>query len=257
MEGKINILGISFSNITKRDAEEKILNSKATKECITIFTPNPEIAVKAQSDENIKKMINSAALVLPDGIGIVIASKFLSTPVKERICGIDMGEFIIDYANKNSLKLYLLGGKKGVSERAASEIASRYPKLKICGTHHGYFDKHGEENQSILQELQSLQPDIIFVCLGFPEQEKWIKENIPLLPSIKIAAALGGSLDIWSGDIKRAPDFMRKIGLEWMWRILKSPKRIKRIFAIPIFLASVAKQKYQTKKEHRKTDIKI
>ena len=253
MSKKIDIIGILFSDITRKGFEEKIESSLNKGEFISIFTPNPEIAVKAYGLTELSQTINSASLVLPDGIGIVIASRILKTPIKERVTGIDTGEFILSLANKKKLKVYLLGGKKGVIENAAWNISKKYPCLKVCGYHHGYFDRSGKENEQLIRDINTSSPDIIFVCLGFPDQELWISKNCANIPSLKISAALGGSIDVWANNVKRAPKLWQKLGIEWLWRVICSPSRIKRLKYIPIFLKLVINQRSCNRKNNKKS----
>ena len=239
MRKRINILKINFDNLEKKEVEFSISDSIRRGKQISIFTPNPEILLKAYNSPDLIDILNSSELVLPDGIGIVIASRILKTPLKERITGIDTGEFILRYANKHSLRVFLLGGKAGVAEVAAEKLSLKYPSLNVCGTHHGYFEKSGNENKAVIEKINLASPDIVFVCFGFPEQEKWIHKNRALISSVKIYAGLGGSIDVWAGNKRRAPLPIQKAGLEWAWRIMLEPRRIRVIFRIPKFLNMV------------------
>ena len=192
-------------------------------------------------------MLNSAELLLPDGIGVIYASRILGSPLPERIAGIDMGEYLLRLAAERSLKVYLLGARPGVAELAAANLIKTFPKLIICGTHHGYFNKNGAYNSHLLSEINSAAPDILIVCFGAPAQEKWIYDNKHSLNSVRIIAGLGGSLDVWSGKVSRAPRIMQKLSLEWVWRIFRQPKRITFLFKIPIFLLAVYMQKRKNK----------
>ena len=193
----------------------------------------------AQKDARFKEVLNSADLLLPDGIGVVIASRILGAPLSERITGIDTGEFILKLASARSIPVFLLGAKPGVAERAATEIKARYPNIKIAGTHHGYFNKSGAENDEIIRCIKNSGARILFVCFGAPIQEKWIFENKGCLKSIKLYIGLGGAFDVWSKDVRRAPQALQIIGLEWLWRIIKEPHRAGFLLKIPCFLCKV------------------
>ncbi len=233
------ILGIRFEANKESDVHSKIESSITENKTISIFTPNPDIIMKAQKDTEFKKILNSADILLPDGIGVILASKILSSPLPERITGIDMGEYILTLASKRGLKVFLLGGKQGVAELAAKKLRDRYNGLCICGTHHGYFDKNGKESKAVADYVSSQNPDIVFVCFGAPSQERWIYENKDLIPTSKIFIGLGGSLDVWSESVKRAPVIFRKLGLEWLWRVAHDLRKADRLFVIPSFFRSV------------------
>jgi len=143
-----------------------------------------------------------------------------------------------------------LGGKPSVADKAADRLRDRFPTLTVCGMHHGYFDHTAAsaENQAVLADIQSKAPHILFVCLGFPCQERWIVENTPQLPSLSLAMGLGGSLDVWSGNLRRAPKLLRSCGLEWLWRAIRQPRRFFRLIRLPAFLATAVYKNLHRKK---------
>lgn len=242
-----NILGINFKDRTKKEVRESISNALSENKRLIIFTPNPQFALAVQKNTELRDIVNSADILIPDGIGIIIASRILSTPLTERITGVDMGESILEYANQNALRVFLLGGRESASLKASQNISKRFPKLVLCGAHHGYFDKQSNENNDVIKKIKTASPDIVFVCFGFPEQEKWIYNNKNSLPDVKLFAGLGGSIDIWAGDIRRAPRAFQRLGLEWLWRVLRQPSRLRIFSDIPAFLICVLKQKYSMK----------
>lgn len=254
MKKRIEILGIKFDDISFRDTEEVIRRAIEEKSYLSIFTPNPEIALEAQRDTSLLALINSSELVLADGIGIIIASRILGEPICERVTGIDVGELILSIANEKSLRIFLLGGQMGVAEKAANEIKKRYEAITVCGTHHGYFEKKGKENDTLVKKISAASPDVIFVCFGFPAQERWICENCTSIPSLKISAGLGGALDVWSKNVRRSPKILQKLGFEWLWRVIIQPKRIKVLFHIPIFFLKIFKQKRLIYQKSSQTD---
>ncbi len=235
------ILGTNICSSTPREiinaVNKRIKNGNQT----VIFTPNPQILLKAQKSNSYKNILNSSTLNLPDGIGIVIASKICGGKIKERIGGIDLAESIIRLSEKNGYKIFLLGAKPGVAQKAKQNLKKAHPTLNICGTHHGYFKKSVFENDSVIRKIKDSAPDIIFVCLGAPTQEKWIAKNRSLLPNVKLFIGLGGSLDVFAGNVQRAPKLMQLVGLEWLYRTIKEPKRARIFFDIPIFLFKVFK----------------
>ncbi len=216
--------------------ERRLLSGKRT----AIFTPNLEMLSSASRDQSLLSLLNSADINIPDGIGIYLASRLCFSRLPERSTGIDTAEQILKIAEKQNLRVFLLGGKEGVAHKAARALKKRYPKLIICGTHHGYFDKDKlcQENISVIRTINEAKADILFVCFGFPLQERWITESISSLPSVRLAMGLGGSLDVWSGNIRRAPSWVQSIGLEWLWRAFREPKRAKRLLSLPKGLVS-------------------
>ena len=237
----INILGVSVCALPKKDMKRKIEHRLLSGRRTAIFTPNVEMLSGASHAPSLQSLLNSSDINIPDGIGIYLASRLCGSPLPERSTGIDTAEQILKIAEKHSLRVFLLGGKEGVAHKAALSLKKRYPKLIICGTHHGYFDKHNacKENSSVIRSINTAKADILFVCFGFPLQESWIAENLPSLPSLRLAMGLGGSLDVWSGNIRRAPSWMRSCGLEWLWRAFREPKRAKRLLSLPKGLVSV------------------
>ncbi len=185
-------------------------------------------------------MINSADLVTPDGSGIVWAARYLGEPVPERVTGIDLMREICKQAHYNGWKIFLLGGAPGVAAEAAEQLQIEYPNIKIVGTHHGYFPE--DEERNVMELIKSAGPDIIFVALGAPRQEFWIKSHQENLP-VKVAVGVGGSFDVVSGRVKRAPQWMQRLRLEWLARLIKEPWRAKRMLALPKFVLLVMKSK--------------
>ena len=235
---QIKILGIPFSLRSKKETYQTIHSLLQTKRHIRIFTPNPEMLWNAHRDPVLHRDLLDADLLLPDGMGIILASRIQGTPLPQRITGIDTGEWLLRYAAKHDLSVFLLGGRQGVADRAKRALTARMPSLRICGTHHGFFDpqKRSPENQSVLQAIKAADPDLLFVCLGSPRQERWITENVPSLLHMRLAIGLGGALDVWSGAVRRAPQAVQHCGMEWLWRALQEPKRIGRLRYLPCFL---------------------
>ena len=250
MTQRIDILGIMIDNMSKNELHEKVWTSLTEKRRIKIFTPNPEITLLASAEDNLKNVLSQADICVADGVGLIMASRVLGTPLHERLAGIELAEFILEYASKNRLSVFLLGGKNGVAELAKSRLEEKYEGLNICGTHHGFFDVRAEENNKVIRQINAVAPDIVFVCMGFPRQEKWICENEAKIPSLLLSIGLGGSLDVWSGKIRRAPTLFRYLSLEWLWRMIREPRRIKILYKIPLFFVKIIAQKLS--KAHQK-----
>lgn len=220
---------------------EEFLKQESIK---TIYTPNTEIVMACKEDEKLREIVNSGDLIIPDGIGLIHASNIKNKPLKERVTGFDLSIKILEIANREGYSLYLLGGKDGVAKEAGKNIEKNYPNINIVGYHHGYFkgshigDKDHPEEVAIIDEIVKKKPDIIFVGLGFPKQEIWIEENKDRLPS-KVIIGNGGTMDILSGNTKRAPEIFQRLGLEWFYRLIKEPSRIKRQLVLPKFMLQV------------------
>jgi N-acetylglucosaminyldiphosphoundecaprenol N-acetyl-beta-D-mannosaminyltransferase len=196
----------------------------------------------ASKDRELRKLLNSSELNIPDGVGVRLAARLRGVRL-ESMSGIDIAEELLSVAASEGCRVFFLGAKRGVAEKAAENMRVRYSTLQICGVHHGYFDKSGAENVDVLKKIRAAAPDILFVCFGFPAQEKWITDNLASLPSVKLAMGLGGSLDVWSGNIRRAPLLVQKAGLEWLWRTVLEPKRARIFLDIPRFLIKALKDK--------------
>ncbi len=229
---RVDVLGVNFDTLTMstaRDNGEKLLGQKNGS---YVVTPNPEIVFAARKDGNYARALAWADLVLADGIGIVYAARILGRPSLEKIPGIEFGRQMLSRCAETGLAVYLLGGKPGVAQRAAANLEAEYPGLKICGTHDGYF---GPE-EPVAELITASGADMVFVCLGFPKQEFWMAENSKKTGA-SLHIGLGGSLDVFAGDVKRAPRSWQKLGLEWLYRLICEPRRIKRMWKLPFFLA--------------------
>lgn len=236
MSDKINIRGVLFDNTTLVDATAQVADHLANGDGLfSVFTPNSEIVQLCIEHHEYYDLINSASLIIPDGIGVIKASKILRTPLKEKVAGVELGEATLKHCAEHGIGVFFLGAKPGVANDAAKVMQEKYPGLPVLGTHDGYFKKTGEENDAVISEIVASQAKVLFVCLGVPAQEKWIYENRDRLIGVKVALALGGSLDVYSGNVKRAPKLFIRLGLEWFYRLLKEPKRIGRMMKLPKF----------------------
>lgn len=247
---KVNIRGIMFDNITQKEGEAIIedMLSQRDGRAYAVYTPNAEIAQACIESENLCDIINSAELILPDGVGVIKAANILGTPLKEKVAGIEFGEKTLKIAARLGKKVFFLGGKPGVAEEAAKKMCEKYEGLEICGTCDGYFKKSGEESDTAVKKINDSGADVLFVCLGFPAQEKWIYENREKFCGVRMCLALGGSLDVYAGNVKRAPDIFIKLGLEWFYRLIKDPKRIGRMMKLPKYLFGTYIYKLKQKK---------
>ena len=228
---KTDILGIQFDNLTREEAKEAGAALLRSPEFHYAVTPNPEFILAADKDLEFQKILNQADLVLPDGIGVVYSAKILGTPLKGRVAGFDFACDMLDVLNEMGGRLYLLGAKPGVAEEAGRRILESHPNIVLCGTHDGYF----KDSDPVAREVAQAQPDLLFVCLGAPKQEKWIS-RFGLVTGAKLAIGLGGALDVFAGNVERAPEQWQKAGMEWAYRLSREPKRIGRMAKLPLVL---------------------
>ena len=241
---KTEILGVRFDNLTQQEAAQQGRQLLEEDKFHYVVTPNPEFLLAAEKDPEFRRVLNAADLVLPDGIGVVYSAKILGTPLKERVPGIEFAEAMLSALNEMGGRLYLLGAKPGVAEEAGRRICARYPALVLCGTHDGYF----KDEQAILPEIAAAKPDLLFVCLGAPKQEKWMA-RWGRHTGAKLAIGLGGCLDVFAGNVQRAPERWQKLGLEWAYRLKKEPKRIGRMAKLPLVLVKAAGQRIRPAKK--------
>lgn len=237
MKKTVDILGVSISKVTMQEATQKVREFVKSDSFHSIYTPNPEIVMLAKADSDFHQILEEADLVVPDGIGVVIASKMNKDPLPERVAGYDLVQNTMKDAVKEGYKYYFFGSKPGISDEAAVKMRETYPGIQIVGTRDGYFKPEDEEG--IIADINASGANILLVALGAPKQEKWIEANKHLMPNVRVAIGVGGSLDVMSGNVKRAPEAFQKLGLEWFYRLLKEPTRFKRMLVLPQFLVKV------------------
>lgn len=201
-----------------------------------IFTPNTEMLMIANEDKEFENILNESDLNIPDGYGLILASKINQLGIVEKIAGIDFMTKILEYCNRTGASIFILGGSEGVAEEAIKGIESAYKNIEIKGSHNGFFGE--QEEYHIIDKINEKKPDILFVALGAPKQEKWIYKNKSLL-DVKVAMGVGGSIDVWAGLSKRAPKIFINSGLEWFHRLIKQPSRIIRMMVIPKFIIKI------------------
>ncbi|MDO4516724.1 MAG: WecB/TagA/CpsF family glycosyltransferase [Bacillota bacterium] len=230
------IMGVSFDNLTLDEAIDRGAALAQGPGFSYVVTPNPEIVNMARQSKAYEDILNAAGLVLPDGIGVVYAAKILGCPLKERVPGIDFASGLLDRLEVSGGRLFLLGAKPGVAEQAAANLNARYPNLTICGVNDGYF----KDAAPVVEKIKAAQADVVFVCLGAPKQEKWMAQYGPQTGA-HLMVGLGGVLDVYAGNVKRAPEVWQKLGMEWLYRLLHQPSRIGRMAKLPLFLVDAKK----------------
>lgn len=235
---KVDVLGVKFDNVNMDEAVQRCMDMINGDKGNLIVTPNPEIVMRAKDDEEFKDIVNRASLVIPDGIGVVKGANILGTPLKERVAGYDLICRLLEKGKDGSISFYFFGSKPGYAIEAKKKLEEKYPNIKILGARDGYFKP--EEEPGIMEEIKSLKPDVLLAGLGSPKQEilidKYLNDSI-----FKIAIGCGGSLDVLSGNVKRAPKLFIKMHCEWLWRLMKEPSRLPRMMVLPKFLKEVKK----------------
>ena len=232
---KTEILGISFDDLTREEAARLGAQLLAEDRFHYVVTPNPEFILAAEKDQAFLDVLNSADLVLADGVGVVYSAKILDKPLKGRVPGIEFAADMLACLNGMGGRLYLLGAKPGVAEEAGRRILAQYPNIVLCGTQDGYF----KDEEAALLKVAAARPDLLFVCLGAPKQEKWMA-RWGRHTGARLAIGLGGALDVFAGNVERAPESWRRLGLEWAYRLKKEPQRAGRMARLPLVLVKAA-----------------
>lgn len=237
MSDKVNILGVKVDKVNIFEASDSIIKFiESGDKGRSVFTPNSEIIMMAYRDESFRDLLNSSDLLTADGIGVVYASRIVKNPIKERAPGYDIACVTLEKLSKKGGRVYLFGSKPGVAEKAGENITKKYPGIKIAGYSDGYFNE--EKEQTIIENINRANPDLLFVCLGAPKQEKWISAHKSEL-NAGVCMGIGGSLDVFAGTVKRAPEFFTKHGIEWLYRLMKQPSRFVRMLDLPRFAMKV------------------
>lgn len=241
---KFDILGVKVNNLNMDQACQKIFSFiDSNKGSSMVVTPNAEMIMRARDNKELADILNNAELSLPDGAGVLLASHLLQIDIKERVSGFDLMVELLSNNFKKDYSVYFLGGRPGIAEKMVERLRKEPKKIlpgskifsdkvKIFGFQHGYLDK--ELKTSLIDEINDKRPDILFVGMGAPLQEKFLEENMDDL-EIKVGITVGGSFDVLAGELKRAPDWMQKAGLEWLFRLFQEPARFKRMLALPHF----------------------
>jgi N-acetylglucosaminyldiphosphoundecaprenol N-acetyl-beta-D-mannosaminyltransferase len=233
---QMRILGIPVDRLDMEGALARFESFLNGEDCRIIVTPNSEIVLNATKDPGLAEIIERADMVIPDGIGLVHASKIIGKPLKERVTGVDFSYAALGLLAERGGSAYFLGAKPGIAEKAAEKLCGQLPGLVCAGCRDGYFKP--EQEEEIAEEIRSSGADFLLVALGSPKQERFMYAHRESL-GVKAAIGVGGCFDVWSGTLERAPEFYRDHGLEWLFRLKQEPKRIGRTAALPLFLIKV------------------
>jgi N-acetylglucosaminyldiphosphoundecaprenol N-acetyl-beta-D-mannosaminyltransferase len=227
------VLGVGFDDLTMAQAVQQALCEIERRSGGYVVTPNPEIVWLCREDPALREIVQEAALVLADGVGITLGAKILGRPLRARVPGIDFATRLMAEMAQKGQSVFLYGAAPGVAERAGAYLAAEYPGLRILGTADGYGD-----DAPVVAAIDAAGPDLLLVCLGAPKQERWMAARRGQLRA-GLMLGLGGALDVFAGEVRRAPEGWRKLGLEWLYRLLREPRRAGRMLRLPLFLLAV------------------
>ena len=229
----VEIMGFPIHCLTMEETLEMMAQLVERPDTALVCTPNPEVLVAARGDDELRRALLTADLLLPDGVGLIWASGFLGTPLPQRVTGIDLVQQLFQWGQHQGSSFYFLGGRPGVAEMAARRVKEGYPGLKICGVRHGYY--RAEEKEELLEEINCSHPDLLLVGMGVPRQEYFILEHRDQLKA-SLCLTVGGSFDVLAGRVKRAPVIYQRLRLEWFYRLLQEPMRWRRMLRLPAFV---------------------
>lgn len=239
-KNRIEILHVPIDPVTMPEALERIEHFIQTGEPHHVFTADASGIMRAQDEVEFQKIIKQADLITPDGAGVLFASRMYGVALPERVSGVDLVENISELAAKTGYSIYLFGAAEGVAKSAADQLLLRYPELKIVGVRNGYYTP--EQEEEIVVQIVQTKPDVLFVALGIPKQELFIHKYFNKL-HVPVMIGIGGSFDVISGRLNRAPVWMQRTGLEWMYRLLQEPSRLPRLSALFQFVLAVRRER--------------
>ena len=237
---QVKILGVNVNSLTMAQAVEAVQQFIAEKKVALVATANAEMLMRSTQDEELKDILNQADLVVPDGAGTVWAAGHLGEPMPERVAGFDLAQELMREAPARGDRIYFFGSAPGVADKAKAKAEELYPGIQVVGTRNGFFTEADEPG--IIAEIKAARPDILLAALGVPKQEKWLKKHMQEL-QVPVSIGVGGTLDVMAGVMQRAPLWMQKAKLEWLFRGLKQPSRAGRLLALPKFVLKVVASK--------------
>ena len=237
---QVEILGVNVNSLTMAQAVEAVQQFIAEKKVALVATANAEMLMRSTQDEELKDILNQADLVVPDGAGTVWAAGHLGEPMPERVAGFDLAQELMREAPARGDRIYFFGSAPGVADKAKAKAEELYPGIQVVGTRNGFFTEADEPQ--IIADIRAAKPDILLAALGVPKQEKWLKKHMQEL-QVPVSIGVGGTLDVMAGVMERAPLWMQKAKLEWLFRGLKQPSRAGRLLALPKFVLKVVASK--------------
>ena len=235
---RTKVLGTGFDNISMDQALDTAWELMKKRKAAYVVTPNPEIVMLCRENPAMAAAVDNADLVIADGIGVIYGARILKTPLVQKIPGIDFSARLMERMAGEGMSVFLFGARPGVADTAAQRLSEKFPGLRIAGTNDGYFD----DDRPIVEKINAAAPDLLLVCLGAPKQELWMQQHRDEL-DVGLMIGAGGSMDVFAGMAERAPEKWQRAGLEWLYRLLKEPKRIGRMMKLPKFLLLVIGQR--------------
>lgn len=233
MDSRAHVLGIPIDAVTRKEAVEKLCDMLKGQAQCHVMTPNAEMLVEASRNPGFAKILKSSALNLPDSQGLVWMAQLKGQYLPERVTGADTVEELCKTLH-GGIRVFLLGAREGVAQKAADALREKNPDLNIVMTMSG--SPRGEDVEKILIAINGISPHLLLVAFGAPAQDIWIDQNLKHMPSVRVAMGVGGTFDFLAGVQKRAPKILQNIGLEWMWRFVQEPSRWKRMWnAVVVF----------------------
>nr|WP_019541603.1 WecB/TagA/CpsF family glycosyltransferase [Selenomonas bovis] len=240
MPKKVTILGVPVDAITMGEAVARIDGFIEKRTPVLVATANAEMLMRATHDGALRRILQGAAMVTPDGAGTVWAAHHLGYAMPERVAGYDMVQELMREAPAKRRRIFFFGSAPGVADKAKKKAEQLYPGIEIVGTRNGFFTAADEP--AIIEEIRAAHPDILLAALGVPKQEKWLAKHLGEL-GVPVAIGVGGTFDVMAGVMKRAPRWMQRAKLEWLFRGMMQPKRAGRLLALPRFVLKVHAQK--------------
>lgn len=236
MGERVAVLGVTIDSVSMQEAVCRVQKFILDGSCHLVATANAEMVMMAQQDTSLSSILATADLVVADGAGVVWAARYNGQPVPERVAGFDLTQHLLALADANTYRIYFFGGAPGIAEAAARKAEQAYPGIQIAGIRNGYFQATDE--QDIISQIKKAEPHILLAALGVPKQEKWLAAHLAEL-KVPVAIGVGGTFDVMAGTAKRAPVWMQKASLEWLYRLLRQPQRLGRMMALPKFILKV------------------
>jgi len=227
------ILGVPVHRVRMEQALRTIEQLIATRTPHLVITADANAILIALDDPEFRQLMAEAALVTPDGAGLLWAGRYSGQPFPERVSGVDLVWHLTRLSHERGYRLFFLGAAPGVAERARENLLRQFPQAQIVGTHHGYFS--AEQEPEVIAQIRAARPDVLLIAMGMPRQEKWAHRHRHAL-NTPVMIGVGGSFDVYAGVVKRAPRWLQQSGLEWLWRLIQDPRKIKKVRNLPRFV---------------------